>query len=77
MGLVFGLMFAGLAISQPHLEPFSGVLPPKEPEKVPIWKQLRDGVKDMKTRSVSSAKNFSLVGALGVVKELELLPCLD
>ena len=63
MGFVFGLMFAGLAISQPHLEPFSGALPPKEPEKVPLLKQLGDGIKDMKTRSLSSARNFSVVGA--------------
>ena len=37
MGCVFGLMMAGMAVSQPHLEPFSGApLPGPDAPKVPL-----------------------------------------
>lgn len=64
MGVAFGIMFAGLSISSPHLEPFSGALPPENAPKVPLWRQLADGVKDLKTRALSSGKNFAAVGGV-------------
>jgi hypothetical protein len=63
MGLAFGVMFAGLSFSSPHLEPFSGAVPPNEAPAVPMWKQLADGVRDMKARGMSTGKNFAIVGA--------------
>ena len=63
MGCVFGLMMAGMAVSQPHLEPFSGApLPDGTAPKVPLWKQVADGLRDMKTRSLSTGRSFALVG---------------
>jgi import inner membrane translocase subunit TIM22 len=64
LGLVFGLMMAGMAVSQPHLEPFSGAVPPPEPAKVPLWQQLREGLRDMKVRSLSTGRNFALVSGV-------------
>ena len=65
MGCVFGLMMAGMAVSQPHLEPFSGApLPGPDAPKVPVWRQFRDGLRDMKNRSLSTGRSFALVGGV-------------
>ena len=75
MGFVFGLMFAGMSMSTPpHLEPFSGALAAggpnaPEPPKVPLLRQVKDGLIDLKSRGVSTGKNFALVG--GVYSTIE------
>ena len=64
MGVAFGVMFAGLAFSSPHLEPFSGVPPPADAPPVPMWRQFVTGMKDLKTRALSTGKNFAAVGGV-------------
>jgi mitochondrial import inner membrane translocase subunit TIM22 len=63
MGVAFGMVFAGFSSYTPPPEPFSG-LPGQEVKSVPILKQLKEGIIDMRNRGHSTGKNFAMVGAV-------------
>lgn len=66
LGGVFGLFMASMAYDTP-LSPQGADL-----TKLPMKEQLRRGLKDMGSRSWSSAKNFGRIGALYSICECAL-----
>lgn len=61
MGLVVGGMFAGMGMSS-QLEPLAASTVDAAPQ--PMWRVVKEGLLDLKARSLSSAKSFAVVGGV-------------